>query len=101
MAQTQVLSDGEMRREQDAIADGLALVNPTAGILSVGGGKSNDRPGEAALVIYMDPKSSAKVPVTVDGVRTAVSFNQRTCGRRFGDEISRWSPLRRPYPRLC
>ena len=54
------------------IAAGQArmLVNPSAGILGVGTGKSTDHPGEGAVILYTDEKMAVSVPATVDGVRT-------------------------------
>lgn len=86
MAQAQVLSDAEIKRAQDAVADGRGLVNSAIGILGVGSGKSNDRPGEAALIVYIAPKSSAKVPKMVDGVRTVVSLSNEHPGEDSGLE---------------
>jgi hypothetical protein len=48
------------------------LVNPSLGILGAATGKSSDRPGEAAVIIYVDEATNASVPATVDGVRTLV-----------------------------
>lgn len=72
MAQKQILSDAELKRGQDAVEEGQRLVNAAAGILGIAAGKSNDRPGEAALIVYLDPNSNAKVPANVNGVRTVV-----------------------------
>ncbi|MGB0051527.1 MAG: hypothetical protein WBQ02_04765, partial [Terracidiphilus sp.] len=47
-------------------------VNPSAGILGVSTGKSNDRAGEAVVVVYVDQSKSVTVPQTVEGVRTQV-----------------------------
>jgi hypothetical protein len=46
------------------------LINATTGILGVAIGKSNDRPGEAAVILYTDERMTVNVPSTVDGVRT-------------------------------
>jgi hypothetical protein len=47
-------------------------VNPTAGILGVAIGKSSDRPGEAAVIVYVADNARTAVPATVGGVRTLV-----------------------------
>ena len=47
-------------------------VNPSNGILGVATGKSNDHPGEAALMVYVDESTNPAVPATVNGVRTLV-----------------------------
>lgn len=61
------------RAEYVAETAGAALVNPDSGILAVVGGGSLDRPGEAALIVYVDKtKSRVNVPATVAGVRTEV-----------------------------
>ena len=48
------------------------LVNPSAGILGAASGKSNDRAGEAAVILYVDQTMNVAVPQTVAGVRTEV-----------------------------
>jgi hypothetical protein len=58
---------------------GAALVNPENGILGVKGGGSLDDPGAPALVVYVDKaRAAAKVPATVDGVRTMVIATDAT-----------------------
>jgi hypothetical protein len=69
-AQNRALSDAETARGQQALAQARMLVNPSAGILGVGIGKSSDQPGEAAVILYTDEKVTVNVPATVDGVRT-------------------------------
>jgi hypothetical protein len=48
------------------------LVNPSAGILGVGTGKSSDHPGEGAVTIYVDETRNVDAPAMIDGVRTIV-----------------------------
>jgi hypothetical protein len=48
------------------------MVNPSIGILGVAIGKSSDRPGEGAVILYMDESMTVTMPATVDGVRTLV-----------------------------
>ena len=71
-AQTRSLSDAEVVRGMQGLAAARSLVNPASGILGVAMGKSTDRPGEAAVIIYVDEKSQPAVPASVDGVRTVV-----------------------------
>jgi hypothetical protein len=71
-AQGRVLSDAEIVRGQQALAQARLLVNPSAGILGVGAGKSNDHPGESAILLYVDESMAVNAPATVDGVRTLV-----------------------------
>ena len=71
-AQARVLSDAEIARSQQGLADARALVNPATGVLGVAAGKSSDHPGEGAVLIYVDENMAANAPVTVDGVRTLV-----------------------------
>ncbi len=66
------LSGAEIDRQQQALAAGRELVNPSGGILGVAPGKSTDQAGSAALIVYVDQASSPAVPVTVEGVRTVV-----------------------------
>jgi hypothetical protein len=71
-AQARTLVEAERQRAQLAQAQARMLVNPAVGILGVGVGKSNDHPGEAAVILYTDEKMTASVPTTIGGVRTLV-----------------------------
>lgn len=71
-AQTKPLSDAEVTRGQQALYAARALVNPAAGILGVSMGKSSDRPGEAAVLVYVDQAGAGLVPAAIEGVRTVV-----------------------------
>jgi hypothetical protein len=74
-AQALSLSDAETMHGQQAAAEARILVNPAVGILGVAAGKSSDRPGEAAVTIYVDGAMNARVPISVSGVRTIVTSN--------------------------
>jgi hypothetical protein len=69
-AQGRFLSDAETARGQQTLMQARLLVNSAAGILGVATGKSIDRPGEAAVILYTDESKAVSVPATVDGVRT-------------------------------
>jgi len=71
-AQARTLSDQEIARAQQALGQARGLVNPAAGILGVATGKSSDRPGEGAVILYVDESMAVAVPSTVEGVRTVV-----------------------------
>ncbi len=71
-AQARTLSDAEVTRAQQGLAQARMLVNPSAGILGVATGKSSDHPGEGAVILYVDENMNTAVPATVDGVRTLV-----------------------------
>jgi hypothetical protein len=71
-AQSRDLSDAEIARTQSALGQARLLVNPTAGVLGVSAGKSSDRPGEGAILVYVDEGATGTVPAVVDGVRTVV-----------------------------
>ncbi|HMG87278.1 MAG TPA: hypothetical protein VK574_16215 [Terracidiphilus sp.] len=71
-AQGRALTDGESSRQQSALAAGRALINPSVGILGIAPGKSNDAPGSATLIVYVDENLAPAVPVLVEGVRTVV-----------------------------
>ena len=71
-AQATTLAGGQAALADQALPSARALINPTAGILGVATGKSNDHPGEAVMVIYVDQSRNVAVPQTIDGVRTAV-----------------------------
>jgi hypothetical protein len=69
-AQARALSVAENARAQQALAQARMLVSSAAGILGVATGKSNDHPGEAAVILYTDESRTVSVPATVDGTRT-------------------------------
>ena len=71
-AQSRNLSESEFARQQQALAAGHALINPSGGIFGIAPGKSSDEPGSAALIVYVDQNTSPAVPAVVDGVRTIV-----------------------------
>ncbi len=71
-AQARTLSADEAARADSALNAAQALVNPSAGILGVSTGKSSDRSGEGAVLVYVDQNTNATVPQTVGGVRTVV-----------------------------
>lgn len=71
-AQARALSDAEVTRGQQALYAARSLVNPAAGILGVSMGKSSDRAGEAAVLVYVDQAAGVQVPATIEGVRTVV-----------------------------
>jgi hypothetical protein len=71
-AQARTLTDAEITRSEQAMAQARMLVNPSAGILGVATGKSSDHSGEGAVILYVDENMTVTVPATVDGVRTLV-----------------------------
>jgi len=71
-APTRLLSDEEFSRGLQATTLARALVNPSIGILGVASGKSNDRPGESAVVVYVDENMAVSVPSEIGGARTIV-----------------------------
>lgn len=71
-AQLYPLSQNEMSRPEQAQAQARELINPATGIMGISTGKSNDRPGEAAILVYVDKDVNADVPANVGGVRTEV-----------------------------
>jgi hypothetical protein len=71
-AQAHTLSGAQTALAQQALAQARLLVNPSAGILGAAMGKSNDRAGEAAVILYVDQSTSVVVPQTVADVRTEV-----------------------------
>ena len=71
-AQARVLNEAESSRQQAALAAGRALVNPSAGIFGIAPGKSNDEPGSASLIVYVDENFAPPVPAVIEGVRTVV-----------------------------
>jgi hypothetical protein len=71
-AQARALNDAEIARVQQGLTAARLLVNPAGGILGVAMGKSSDRPGEAAVIVYVSENMQANVPQTIAGVRTVV-----------------------------
>ncbi len=71
-AQGLTLTSPQIQRAQTALAPARQLVDPTTGILGVATGKSSDQPGTPAILVYVSPGSTAKVPATIDGLRTVV-----------------------------
>jgi len=71
-AQAEALAPAQSSLAQQALAAARQLVNPSAGILGAAAGKSNDRAGEAAVILYVDQNMNVSAPQTIDGVRTEV-----------------------------
>ena len=71
-AQERSLSDAEISRGEQALFAARNLVSPARGILGVSMGKSSDRAGEAAVLVYVNANPAETVPATIEGVRTAV-----------------------------
>jgi hypothetical protein len=71
-SQNRMLPDAEITRGQQALGTARLLVNPSSAVLGVAMGKSTDRPGEAAVIVYVDENAQPPVPETMDGVRTVV-----------------------------
>jgi hypothetical protein len=71
-AQSTTLTGPQLELAQQALGQARMLINPSMGILGVATGKSNDRAGEAAVVLYVDESMNVSVPQTVSGVRTEV-----------------------------
>jgi len=73
--QSRSLSRAEIDRAQPALSAARGLVNSSSGIVGVALGKSNDSPGEAAIILYIDEAGSGatlSVPTQIDGVRTQI-----------------------------
>ena len=66
------LSAAESARTQLALEQARMLVNPSGGILGAAASKSADRPGEGAVLLYVDENSRANVPAIIRGMRTVV-----------------------------
>jgi hypothetical protein len=71
-AQATTLSGAQASRAQQALSAARALVNPSSGILGAATGKSSDRAGEAAVILYVDQSMTVSAPQTIGGVRTQV-----------------------------
>ncbi len=71
-AQSLASSATPSEQRQRALEQARQRINSARGILSVAEGESSDRPGEAAVIFYVDASKNAHVPQTLDGVRTVV-----------------------------
>ncbi len=71
-SQASTLTDDQSSQAQQALAQARMLINPSAGILGAATGKSSDRAGEAAIILYVDQSMSVTAPQMVGGVRTEV-----------------------------
>jgi hypothetical protein len=69
-AQARSLTEQQMAIARQAVVEARALVNPLTGIFGVVTGKSNDHPGEAAIVFYTDQAMNPSIPAILAGVRT-------------------------------
>lgn len=72
LAQARTLTSAQTQLAHQAMARARMLVNPSIGILGTGIGKSSDRAGEPAVILYVDQDMNVSLPQTVDGVRTEV-----------------------------
>lgn len=71
-AQARTLTTAQTSLAQHALTQARMLVNPSLGILGAAVGKSSDRAGDPAVILYVDQGMSANVPQTINGVRTEV-----------------------------
>lgn len=71
-AQSHPLAEGELAHGQRVLGLARSIVNPSAGILGVGLGKSTDHAGEAAVIVYVAESERPTVPASIGGVRTIV-----------------------------
>jgi hypothetical protein len=77
---TRNVSPLQMAAAKSAAESATALLTrPDNGILGTSTGKSLDRPGEAAVIVYLDKsKPAIAVPRTINGVRTLVVTTDST-----------------------
>jgi hypothetical protein len=101
-AQAHPLPAGEMARAQLALGDAHALLNPAAGILAVGIGKSSDHIGEAAILIALDESSTVQIPAVIDGVRTQLILTDMKSIQQSGltPHAARTTAVALPAPTL-
>jgi hypothetical protein len=71
-AQARALPSSEISRTEQAMGVARMLVSPSQGVLGVAMGKSSDRAGEGAVIVYVSQGVNAAVPATITGVRTVV-----------------------------
>src|SRR5204862_7418888 len=77
-ASSVMLSEQEVQRATAVkLRHEVRLMSDPA-VVGVGVGASDDNPGEAALVLYVDrEKTHAPIPVQIDGVRTKIIATDR------------------------
>ncbi len=71
-SQSRTLTSAQDEVAQKALTQARMLVNPSVGILGTAVGKSSDRPGEPAVILYVDKAMNVAAPQMIDGVRTEV-----------------------------
>ena len=73
-----VLSQQEVQRATAVKARHEVRLMSDPAVIGVGVGASDDHPGEAALVLYVDQeKTHAPIPAQIEGVRTKVNVTDR------------------------
>ncbi len=74
----ETLADSEVARATAVKQKHVAALMSDASVMAVGVGASEDKPGQAAVVIYLEEgKSSAPVPAQIDGVPTKIIKTDR------------------------
>jgi hypothetical protein len=69
-AQARTLIGAQIAQLTKALAQARTIVNSSRGIFGVAAGKSGDRPGEAAVIFYVDERLNTTLPQTIAGLRT-------------------------------
>lgn len=96
---TSALSDNQMAvaiRAKDKYANQL-MADPA--VFAVDVGTSDDNPGEAAVVLYLEEgKQHGKIPAELDSVRTKVIFTTRLPAQAVEPKRPGASPVLHPLP---
>jgi hypothetical protein len=99
-AAPRALGAGELMKAAQAKAQHSRQLMSSPDVFGVGIGSSQDSPGEAAIVIYVDRNSSVQLPAEIDGKRTRIvrtdAFRtsdwgkeaQRSCSRTVGVPVA-------------
>jgi len=81
------LRDLELASAVEAKARHSAELLSNSNVFGVGVGASKDSPGEAAIVIYVDPDSTLSLPAEIEGTRTQIVRTDRFRTSGWGKEI--------------
>ena len=92
-ANSVMLSEQEVQRATAVkLRHEVRLMSDPA-VVGVGVGASDDNPGEAALVLYVDrEKTHAPIPVQIDGLRTKIIATDRFHATSTQEQVANMSP---------
>jgi hypothetical protein len=90
-AAPRALGAGELVKAAQVKAQHARQLMSSPDVFGVGMGSSQDSPGEAAIVIYVDRNSSVQLPAEIDGTRTRIVRTDAFRTSNWGKEAQRSS----------